>query len=277
MVGIPWTPVPGERLLTHPDVAADTWLHELTATLRETTRELATGLHLVFATESDAWFMKRGGGFSRVGVQYQWLNRGYRDFEDFLSGFTSRQRKKIRRERRALDAYDFVHERGPSPERVRQLGGLYLENSARYGQGIWMNERFFQVLGDTWRDRIHTVTAWSGDRLVAGALDVEKNGSLYGRYWGYAEEIPYMHFEVCYYQGIDYAIRTGLQLFDPGHGGDHKFRRGFEPSLTRSSHWFPDPRFQQGFSRYAREERTHLQRYIDDLKERSPLRPRAER
>ena len=272
VVGVPWTPVPGERLLTHPDADRDAWLHQLTSALRETTLKIATGLHLVFATESDAWHLKRGGAFSRIGLQYQWHNRGYSDFDSFLARFTSRQRKKIRRERRAVEPFTFRHQLQPPPGQIEQIGRLYLENAERYDQGIWLNMPFFSLLERTWAHRIHAVTAWSGDTLIAGAIDVEKGDQLYGRYWGYAEYHPCLHFEVCYYQGIEYALRRGIRLFDPGHGGEHKFRRGFEPIMTRSSHWFPDPRLQRGFSRYAREERTMLQRHIQTLREQSPLR-----
>ena len=132
----------------------------------------------------------------------------------------------------------------------------------------YLSKELFRYLSERWGDRLHLVTASEGDCIVAGAFNVIKGDRLYGRYWGCEEQVPFLHFEVCYYQAVDECIRRGLSVFEPGHGGGHKYRRGFEPTLTWSSHWLADPRLHKAFEQFSAEEARYVREKADALRER---------
>lgn len=268
VVGAPFTPVTGQRLLLRegaPPEARDALLRGL----QEASRG-AHGLHVLFDGEAEAAELERAGAFSRIQYQYWWRNRGWRDFEDFLGAVTAKARKNLRRERRELRGLRFERVLDPDPARIDHLYRFYASTTQKY---VWGNQyltrELFEELAATWRGRVLGVLAWDGPRCVGGAWDVVKGDRLYGRYWGCDEEIPFLHFEVCYYQGIDHALECGLAVFEPGHGGEHKYRRGFLPEITWSSHWLAHPGLHRALADYSQREAAWVREQVDELAARS--------
>jgi hypothetical protein len=256
VVAVPFTPVTGRRLLVRSDADAPTVEGALLAGLQEASRQ-AYGLHVLFPPEGEAQTLERAGLFLRLQTQSHWTNRGYSAFDDFLSIFRSKLRKQIKRERReALGSVQVEVVERPSPEILDHLYGFYLNTCQRHGPWgrAYLNRAFFEQVGHTFGHRLLAVIARREGRVVAGAFDVVKGDRLYGRMWGCLEEIPFLHFEVCYYAGIELAIQRRLSVFEPGHGGEHKDRRGFEPTLTWSAHHLRDPRLNAACEAFAKEE-----------------------
>jgi predicted N-acyltransferase len=268
VVGVPFTPVTGSRLLYSDARGREALLAGLDAAAAET-----CGAHVLFDTDDDDALLAEHGYFSRLQFQYHWTNRGYRSFDDFLGDFTSRDRNKIRRERREVASLRFTVGEAPDAPTLDHLYDFYADTTDRYYYGQrYLTRDFFRYLGEVWGHRLHTVLAHDHDGVLAGTLNVRKGARLYGRYWGARKEVDFLHFEVCYYQTIDYAIATGLEAFEPGHGGDHKYRRGFLPTITRSSHRFADARLQAAFGDYAAREAEAVREEVDRLRAESPLR-----
>lgn len=272
IVGVPFSPVTGERLLVRPGEDRERWVPALLQGLNELLKESAHGLHVLFDPGAEARELERYGAFTRLQYQFHWTNEGYERYADFLARFRSSARKKLRRERREVGDLRIERVVAPSAEQMDYLFGFYADTCEKYVWGRrYLNRAFFQHLARTWSHRVLGVLAWDGDRCVAGAFDVFKGDRLYGRYWGCHEDVKFLHFEVCYHQGIEFCIERGLQVFEPGHGGEHKYRRGFLPTLTYSSHWFPDPRLSAGLGDFAQREAAAVRRQVHDLRERAPL------
>lgn len=248
LVAIPFTPATGPRLIgqwREPAVAAV--LGEgLSAVMGQ---RRITGWHCLFPSDCENGFWRGLGGQERLGCQYHWFNEGYADMEAFLATFTSKRRKTLKRERSK------VAEQGV---RLQRLTGdaitpdvwelfwqfyraTYLKRSGHEG---YLTPEFFSAIYASMRDSILLVMAWQGDEAVAAALNFFSGDTLYGRYWGALRDIECLHFEACYYQGIEFAIERGLQRFDPGAQGEHKIPRGFRPVLTHSWHLLMHPGFQ---------------------------------
>jgi predicted N-acyltransferase len=247
VVGVPFTPVTGQRLLVAAGQNASTRRLQLMAALHHVAKALGcAGLHLLFTNQDQTEAAVGAGAARRIQTQFQWRNDGYADFDQFLERFRSKRRKSLRRERRS------ARETGLSLEMLtgdrlslldlRQMFALYERQTRLYGGSRYLNVAFWDHLHRTWRHRLRLFAAHSGDLLVAGALCIEKGDRLYGRYWGASQRVPNLHFELCFYAPIEHAIRTGLGGFEPGQGGRHKFRRGFEPEFCHSAHWFFEPR-----------------------------------
>lgn len=273
VVGIPFTPATGSRLLVHPDAEAEPVRMALLEGLEEASHD-CHGLHVLFNPEEEARWLLERGAFPRLQFQFHWTNEGYASFDDWLARFPSKKRNKIRRERKDLRGLRVEAEVSPSMERLDAMHTFYRHHCRQFGPWgrVYLSREVFRFLGEHWSDRLHLVTAWDGDRIVAGAFNVVKGERLYGRYWGAVEDVRFLHFEVCYYQAVEECIRRGIRVFEPGHGGGHKYRRGFEPTVTWSSHWLADPRLHRGLAQYAQEEAQHVLKQVESLRAQMPYR-----
>ncbi|SDG68363.1 hypothetical protein SAMN05216603_10329 [Pseudomonas benzenivorans] len=270
---IPFSPVSGPRLLGEPAAAARL-LDELSASLA---RQGLSGLHINFTDEpADALLRGREGWLERLGCQYHWRNRGYRDFQDFLEALSSRKRKQIRKEREQVagQGIDFDWREGHQLSEA-EWDFVYLCYANTYhirGQAPYLTREFFSLLAERMPAAIRLVLARQGGRAVAMAFSLLGGDSLYGRYWGCLAEFDRLHFETCFYQGMDYAIGQGLQRFDAGAQGEHKLIRGFEPVLTRSWHYLCHPGLRAAVADFLEQERVGVQDYAEGARGLLPYR-----
>ena len=276
VVGVPFSPVTGQRLLVAPDADTDAVRAGLLAGMQAAV-EGCHGLHVLFNTASEAQWLAERGAFSRLQYQFHWTNHDYASFDDFLARFTSKKRNKIRRERKELHGLRLEATSNPGAERLDAMHGFYVQHCRNFGPWgrVYLSRDFFQYLGEVWGDRLHVVLAYDGDEPVAGTFNVLKGDRLYGRHWGAREDVKFLHFEVCYYQAIDECIRRGLRVFEPGHGGGHKYRRGFEPTITYSSHWLAHGALHHALAEHAKAEGERVHEQVAELSEISPLKPLA--
>ncbi|MDZ7788105.1 MAG: GNAT family N-acetyltransferase [Halofilum sp. (in: g-proteobacteria)] len=275
----PYTPATGPRLLVAPGQDRERVAAALAAAVREHAGELGvSSLHWLFPVERDLEALRADGLLIRDDIQYHWTNDGYADFDAFLDAFTSRKRKKARRERRR------VHEQGI--EIVRRHGSdmdaeewslahhFYAATFEKKWNIPVLTRDFFAELGRTMGDRVVVVFARVAGRAVAAAILFRGGDTLYGRYWGCDADFHSLHFELCYYQGIEYAIEQGLQRFEPGAQGEHKIARGFLPTWTHSAHWIAEPAFRDAIADYLERERRLLAGHFRELAAGSPFRDR---
>jgi predicted N-acyltransferase len=264
---VPFTPVTGPRLLTiaGPDAPG------LRAALAEAVRESAaeagvSGVHVNFSTPEDQAALEAAGFLRRQDCRFLWRNRGYRDFDDFLDRFRSDKRKKVRRERRRVAEAGILmrsldgHEIGT--EMWRTIFGFSERTFLRHGTGHYLNAPFLARVARLMPGAIVVKLAERDGQPLAAAVFFQGGDSLYGRYWGAAGHEDSLHFEACYYQGIEHCIAHGLAEFDPGTQGEHKLARGFEPTPTQSAHWLAHPGFASAVARYLERERAAVDGYI---------------
>ena len=267
---VPFTPATGPRLLAGDDHAAESMMPGLRPVLRaELDRLGASSWHVLFPSSRLAQTLERNGLAIRDGVQFHWRNHGYRDFQDFLDRLVSRKRKSIRRERREVESQGLELRVVPGREISSELWDRFyvfyqMTYARRSGHGGYLTRDFFHLLGDTMPERLMMVVARHGGRIVAGALNFVGGNTLFGRYWGCTEEFANLHFETCYYHGIEYCIANGLERFDAGAQGEHKLARGFEPVITHSAHLILDPRFRAAIEDFLAREREAVLRYRDE-------------
>lgn len=275
LVGVPFTPVTGSRLLTHP--SADPALKRaILRAIGEVSHDLEAW-HLFFPDEAEATLATGAGAFVRTQYQYHWRNRAYRDFDHFLERFRSKRRKAIRRERASLRDLRFEVVSSPTPAQMEILWRAYDATVRHYDDtDRFLNRAFFEHLQAHLGERLRIFLAWRGAEPVGASLCICKGNRLYGRYAGQIQRISNLHFELCYYQGVEHCIAEGLEVYEPGHGGDHKYARGFEPELTFSAHRFRHPGAQQGFARSALDEQRWVKLKIASLNRDSPLKPLPE-
>lgn len=277
---IPFTPVTGRRLLVREGVEAEPVQTALAAGLGEVARQFdVSSLHVNFPTSAEADFLEGQGFLIRHGHQYHWRNDGYADFEAFLAALSSRKRKAIRRERRK------VAEAGLT---VRPLTGeeieprhwdhfyrFYQQTYDRKWGHPYLTREFFDLLQERMRERVLLVLCYEGETPVAGALNLIGETALYGRNWGSDGRYDFLHFEACYYQAIDFAIRRGLQRVEAGTQGEHKIQRGYLPVRTCSAHLIPDPNFRDAVARFLAQERAEIAHVLRHLDGYSPFRADA--
>ncbi|OEY65311.1 GNAT family N-acetyltransferase [Marinobacter sp. X15-166B] len=269
LIAVPFTPSVGGRLLLAPELRAQLGADTVHRALdRCTTRLGAHSWHLLFPNRDDQRLLHHPDRLHRIGCQFHWHNRGYASFEDFLATLTSRRRKSIRRERRQVSeqGIGFTHYRGAqTPDAV--LAAFYTFYQATYlkrGQRPYLNLEFFRELRTRQPEHLHLVMAEKAGELIAGALFLLGDDTLYGRYWGCLAEYDHLHFETCYYQGIELAIARKLNRFDAGAQGEHKLIRGFEPVLTHSWHWVAHPGFHHALTHYTADEAEQVRAYQAD-------------
>ncbi|HUN47766.1 MAG TPA: GNAT family N-acetyltransferase [Stellaceae bacterium] len=274
---VPFTPVTGPRLLRRPGTD-----REVTATLIAALIEVArahkvSSLHVTFPT-SEEWEQFGAAGFlQRAGRQFHWENAGYRTFEDFLAALNSRKRKQIRRERRDALATGIEIETltGGNLESRHwdAFYRFYMAMTERKWGGGYLTREFFDLLHRRLADRVVLVMARQGKRYVAGALNLVGGDTLYGRNWGVIGDFPFLHFEVCYYRALDFAIARGLKRVEAGAQGEHKIQRGYLPVPTYSAHWIRDPDFARAVESFLARERQSVEQEMAMLEdELSPFR-----
>ena len=274
---IPFTPVTGRRLLVAPGV--DQREREailLQAAVQVTDRLGVSSLHVTFLTR-EQWQLAGDIGFlKRTDQQFHWLNEGYGRFDDFLSALVSRKRKAIRKERReALDGgieIEWLTGSDLTEAHWDAFFAFYMDTGSRKWGSPYLTRRCFSLLGESMADRILLVLAKRAGRYVAGALNVIGQDALYGRYWGAIEEHPCLHFEVCYYQAIEFAIAHKLARVEAGAQGAHKLARGYLPAETYSAHYIADPALRRAVADYLKRERLAVAREIALLTEEAPYR-----
>ncbi|HEY9118751.1 MAG TPA: GNAT family N-acetyltransferase [Marinobacter sp.] len=277
LMAIPFTPCQGSRLLFSEELRGWMTPERLHQTLDTVTGDLgAHSWHLLFPDSRDQELLETPDELHRFGCQFHWYNRGYRTFDDFLARLTSRKRKSIRKERRLVadQGITFRHFSGRDmPDHV--TSAFYVFYQATYlkrGQRPYLSKEFFQQLRERQPEQLHIIMAVKNEQMIAGALFLQGEDTLYGRYWGCLEEFDHLHFETCYYQGIELAIQQTLTRFDAGAQGEHKLVRGFEPVITHSWHGILHPGFHKAIARFTREEAEHVMAYAEDAREALPFR-----
>lgn len=277
LAAVPFTPVTGPRFLAHPDADAATVRQALLqGALALTERLGVSSLHVNFPTRDDWTAMGEAGLLQRQDMQYVWRNGGYATFDAFLAALSSSRRKTIRRERREARAgLDIRVLTGADITEAHwdAFFGFYMDTGARKWGRPYLTRDFFTRLGATMAGRIALVMAFRGDVAIAGALNLIGRDALYGRQWGALEEVPFLHFELCYYQAIDFAISRGLSRVEAGAQGQHKIARGYLPSPVYSAHFIADPALREPVARYLEGERPAVAAEIDVMTaELSPFR-----
>ena len=274
---VPFTPVTGPRLLVRPDAPPDT-AETLIAALVEVARaHKVSSLHVTFPTRDDWERLGAAGFLLRSGQQYHWENRGYGSFEDFLAALNSRKRKQIRRERRDAIASGLEIETltgdALEPRHWDAFYRFYRNTVDHRWGGAYLTRGFFELLHERLRDRVVLVMARDGTRYVAGALNLLGTETLFGRNWGCIQDHPFLHFEVCYYRALDFAIERGLARVEAGAQGTHKIQRGYLPTPTYSAHWVRDRGFARAVADFLERERAAVAAEMEELtQELSPFR-----
>lgn len=271
---IPYTPATGQRLLAVAGREQEAWPLMLQTALRLAESAGASSFHVLFPDNSEHRFLQQQGLLSRHDCQFHWRNDGYRDFDDFLSRLISRKRNNIRKERRKVAEADInlrvLDGYTATPHDWQDFSRFYEQTFAEKWGMATFNLGFFEELAQSLPQQIVLVLADAGSSCIAGALMYRSDTTLYGRHWGCIEQVDSLHFEACYYQGIEYCIGHGLQCFEPGAQGEHKLARGFLPTLTRSSHWVADDEFRQPISNFVAHEREAVAEYITQLQTATP-------
>jgi predicted N-acyltransferase len=268
-VAVPFTPVPGPRLLgTRPQQL-------LAAAEAVTAQNDMSSAHITFIDELGAAEAERRGWLIRHGVQYHWFNRGYGSFDDFLGQLRHSKRKAIRKERReACSGVDIHALRGTEigPDDWEAMWAFYQDTGSRKWGTTYLTREFFDLVGERLSDRVLLFLAYRDSRPIAGALNFVGTDALYGRYWGCLEEVPNLHFELCYYQAVEWAIEHGLTCVQAGAQGEHKVARGYEPVLTKSAHFIPNRSFREAVADFLTTEREQVASEIEWLRRDLPYR-----
>jgi predicted N-acyltransferase len=271
-IAVPFTPVPGRRLLAHEPALAPALI---AAAELVVDRHKLSSAHATFLTPDDAMLFETAGWLIRVDSQFHWLNQGYASFEAFLATLASRKRKAIRKERAAASAgLEIVHLTGAEIEEAHWdvFWAFYQDTGARKWGQPYLTRAFFSLLGERLGARLLLILALRDGKPIAGALNLIGAEALYGRYWGCVEDVPHLHFELCYYQAIDAAIARGLARVEAGAQGAHKLARGYRPVPTFSAHHLRDPRLREAVADYLAAERRAVAREIAALDEMTPFR-----
>jgi predicted N-acyltransferase len=274
---VPFTPVTGPRFLAHPDADAAALRQALLQGAIALTERLGvSSLHVNFPTEGDWTAMGEAGLLQRQDMQYVWRNDGYATFDDFLAALSANRRKTIRRERREARAgLDIRVLSGADITEAHwdAFFAFYMDTGERKWGRPYLTRDFFSRIGASMADRIALVMAFRDGIAIAGALNLIGRDALYGRQWGALEEVPFLHFELCYYQAIDFAIARGLSRVEAGAQGQHKIARGYLPSPVWSAHFIADPALRDPVARYLDGERPAVAAEIEAIKaELSPFR-----
>jgi predicted N-acyltransferase len=276
-IAVPFTPVPGPRLLVKPGARAAADEQALASAAIEIARQNGlSSLHITFLDRDTQARLAALDFLPRIGQQFHWQNNGYGDFNDFLSSFASRKRKGVRKERAEAiaDGIDIEHVSGAAITEAHwdAMFKFYMDTGNRKWGRPYLNWAFFSLLGETMAERCLLVLAKRNGRYIAGALNLIGGDCLYGRYWGATEHHPALHFELCYYQAIDYAIAHSLARVEAGAQGEHKLARGYMPVETYSAHWIGDPALRRAVERYLKQERELVHLHNADLTDMGPYR-----
>ncbi|WP_249194527.1 GNAT family N-acetyltransferase [Gluconobacter sp. Dm-73] len=275
---VPFSPVPGPRLLLRPGLPdAQGVAQALAAALIQATAQLGlSSLHANFCDGVSLNAFTDAGYLPRTGLQYHWQNNGYTTFDDFLAALSSRKRKSIRKERSAAQScgltFSTLRGNDITPEDWKAFYRFYQSTIDRKWGSAYLTERFFSMLSERLGDRVVLMMAHHDGKAVAGALNLMGKDALFGRNWGCEGDWPFLHFELCYYRAIAFAIEHGLSRVEAGAQGEHKIQRGYLPSFTHSAHAILDPGLRQAVAAFVEEERTALQAEAAELLTLSPYR-----
>jgi uncharacterized protein len=276
-VAVPFTPATGRRLMVAPGADVDATQAALARGLVELARlRDASSVHITFMTQAEWRALGERGFLLRTDQQFHWDNGGFATFDDFLAALSSRKRKTIRRERR--DALS------PGIEVVCLTGAdlteaawdaffaFYMETGSRKWGRPYLTREFFSLIGQAMANETLLIMAKRGKRFIAGAINFIGDGTLFGRHWGATEHHPFLHFEICYYQAIEYAIVHRLNRVEAGAQGEHKLARGYLPNTTHSAHYIADPGLRRAIDDYLKRERAYVEAAGRELREASPFR-----
>ena len=275
---VPFTPATGPKLLVAADASNPRELQQqlLASALELVQQEGCSSLHFLFIPAEEREIYEAAGLLLRHSFQFHWQNQGYGSFEDFLSRLRSKRRKEILRERRQVQeqGLEVILLRGEEiePKLCRVMYDFYLTTIDRKWAMPYLSYEFFQYIFTHFRDQLVLALARKQGRWVAGTINYHKGPNLFGRYWGCRQDFRSLHFELCYYRLIEYAIEQGVQRFEAGAQGAHKIQRGFLPNLTYSAHWIAHPAFHRAIGEFIEEEKRSIQSNIEDNPELSPYR-----
>jgi predicted N-acyltransferase len=275
-VAVPFTPVPGPRLLLAPGAGPEIRSALASGLIGAAEQLGVSSLHVTFCQPSEWDALAAEGMLKRQGVQYHWHNQGYSSFEDFLGSLRSSKRKTIRKERaRVADqgvALEILTGAELTPAIWDVFYPFYRSTVDKRWGGAYLRKAFFRRLGETMAERVVLVMARHAGRYVGGALNLLGTDTLYGRIWGCRQQFDFLHFEACYYQAIEFAIQRGLARVEAGAQGPHKLQRGYAPVATYSAHWIRDPRFRDAVERFLAQERLEMSCELEQLRELLPYR-----
>ncbi len=274
---IPFTPATGPKLLFSTSANRSEVASSLIRAAMEKTETLnASSLHYLFLTPEEVPYFEQEGFLIRHSFQYHWKNQNFASFDDFLESLKPRKRKQIVKERQEVAAcglkISVLHGEDLRAEHAFIFHGFYKSTIEKMGAIPYLTLPFFQRVFETMKNQILLILAEGAEGPVAGALYYEKGDTLFGRYWGANQEIRNLHFELCYYQPLEYAIKKGLKLFEAGAQGEHKMARGFLPELTLSAHWIRNPSFAKAVSGFIEEEKAAIGSYFEEMSGHSPYR-----
>ncbi len=268
-VAVPFTPVPGPRLLGHRPQQL------LTAIEAVAVQYQMSSAHITFLDEAGATEAARRGWLIRHGIQYHWFNRGYSTFDEFLGELSSRKRKSIRRERsaaiRGLDI-QALHGADITAADWDAMWTFYQDTGSRKWGRPYLTREFFDLIAERMEAAALLFLAYRGGRPIAGALNFVGTDTLYGRYWGCIEEVPFLHFELSYYRAVEWAIDHGLTSVQAGAQGEHKIARGYEPVITKSAHFLPNRSFRNAVAEFLEAEREGIAAEVEWLRRDLPYR-----
>ena len=274
-IAAPFTPAPGPRLLLRDETLAPALIAGLEAV---TDQNGLSSAHATFVSPDQLPFFEAAGWLVREGTQFHWRNDGYADFDDFLAALASRKRKAIRHERaKAVEGLAIRHLTGAelTEKHWDAFWVFYQDTGSRKWGQPYLTRAFFSLLGERMADKVLLILAERDGRPIAGALNLIGEDTLYGRYWGCTEDVPFLHFELCYYQAIDAAIARGLSTVEAGAQGEHKLARGYVPVPTWSAHYIPDPGFRRAIADFIARERIGVESDQNYLTQFTPFRKAA--
>ncbi|HVJ54470.1 MAG TPA: GNAT family N-acetyltransferase [Aliidongia sp.] len=273
---VPFTPVPGRRLLIHPEAPAEAESLLIEGMVSFARQSGVSSLHVTFLTKPEWEKLGAAGFLQRIGQQFHWLNEGYKSFDDFLGALNSRKRKSIRKERREAVEHGIEIRTLSGAEITRRhwdaFYDFYLSTSDRKWGSAYLNRSFFDLLGERLGDKVVLVMGERNGTPVCGALNLRGADTLYGRNWGALGDFKFLHFEACYYRAIDYAIEHGLARVEAGAQGTHKIQRGYLPAETYSAHWIRERPFAEAIERFLVQERASIRHQMAELATLSPFR-----
>ncbi len=282
IIAVPYTPATGNRLLLHPDARGEAYTEILWPTLQKVMQDFVienkiSSVHWLFPNAEQQQILTEKLQLpARLGCQYHWQNQNFSDFEAFLATMNSKRRKEVKRERRKVQEQGIVLEQHDGRSFDKALWSIvyrfYVNTHDKHWGWAVITEEFFEAFHAACPEGMFLTLARDGSRYVAGAIHFQNDSVLYGRYWGSEGNYDSLHFETCYYQGIDYCIAKGFKRFEPGAGGEHKISRGFMPTLTYSAHWLADARLQAAITDFCQREAPLLQAHYQALAAHSPFR-----
>ncbi len=275
LCAVPFTPVTGQRLLSIGPHATSIRNALAGAIVQAAQQWRASSVHFNFLQEEQWQALGAQGLLLREDQQFHWLNHGYSSFDDFLARLSSRKRKTLKRERKdAQEGLEIIRVTGKdlTTKHWDAFFQFYMDTGGRKWGSPYLNREFFQRLHERMADKCLLILAMQGKKAIAGALNMIGSDTLYGRYWGRSVDKPFLHFEICYYQAIDFAIERGLARVEAGAQGEHKLARGYEPQLTHSAHWIAHSGLRQAVSDYLDREREAVEQGIDELNAYTPFR-----